>query len=151
MSVYYENTSGESWWPKCGETNVKMLIGKLLTIHFQTWDLVGKWREISWVRAYFWSVVCYHSCILNSYSKFKERETQFLSFSLHFLQNFHFLLFSPSITIISLSLFLFHFSFLISSFIYICVLIFSFFLCFFQDLARSHVFNIYLYYIKCEK
>ena len=85
MLVYYENTSGGSWWPKRGEDwllNVKMLIGKLLTIHFQTWDLVEKWREISWVRASFWSVVCYHTCILNSYSKFKERETQFLSFSL---------------------------------------------------------------------
>ena len=85
---------------------------------------------MSWVRAYFWSIVCYHSCILNSYSKFKERETQFLSFSLFslsFLRNFFLLLFSPSITIISLSPFLFHFSFLISSVIYLCVLIFSFF------------------------
>ena len=95
MLVYYENTSGESWWPKHGEdllSNVKMLIGKLLTIHFQTWDPVpvGKWREISWVCAYFWNVVCYHSCILNFYSKFKERKTQFLSsfLSLPFLITF---------------------------------------------------------------
>ena len=57
-------------------------VGDALIIHFQTWDLVEKRREISWVCAYFWGVVCYHSCILNSYSKFKERETQFLSFSL---------------------------------------------------------------------
>ena len=62
--------------PKCGP-NVKMLIGKLLTIHFQTWDPEKKWREISWVRTYFWSVVCYHSCILNLYSKFKERRHNF--------------------------------------------------------------------------
>ena len=62
--------------PKRGP-NVKMLIGKLLTIHFQTWNLEKKWREISWVRTYFWSVVCYHSCILNSYSKFNERRHNF--------------------------------------------------------------------------
>ena len=119
--------------PKRGP-NVKMLIGKLLTIHFQTWNLEKKWREISWVRTYFWSVVCYHSCILNSYSKFNERRHNFFLslFSLSpFSSKFLFLLFSPSITIIPLSLFLFHFSFLISSFIYICVLIFSFFLYFF--------------------
>ena len=29
----------------------------------------------------FWSVVCYHSCILNSYSKFKGRETSLISLS----------------------------------------------------------------------
>ena len=64
------------------KTNVKMLTGKLLTNHFQTWDPEEKWKEISWIRTYFWSVMCYQSCILNSSSKFKERDTQFLSFSL---------------------------------------------------------------------
>ena len=128
-----KNTNADANAEPKRDPNVKMLIGKLLTIHFQTWDPEKKWREISWVCTYFWSVVCYHSCILNSYSKFKERRHNFfLSFlSLPFLWNFLFLLFSPSIIIISLSLFLFHFSFLISSFIYICVLIFSFFLYFF--------------------
>ena len=46
--------------PNAEKTNVKMLLGKLLTIHFQTWDPEEKWREISWERTYFWSVVCYH-------------------------------------------------------------------------------------------
>ena len=116
--------------PNTEKTNVKMLIGKLLTIHFQTWDPEKKWREISWVCTYFWSVVCYHSCILNSYSKFKERRHNFFLslFSLSpFSSKFPFSYF--------LSLHHHHlsipFSFLISSFIYICVLIFSFFLYFF--------------------
>ena len=90
----------------------------------QTWDPEKKWREISYVRAYFWSIVCYHSCILNSYSKFKERETQFLSFSLFslsFLRNFFLLLFSPSITIISLSPFSFSFFFFdLFCYLYMC-------------------------------
>ena len=89
-----KNTNADANAEPKRDPNVKMLIGKLLTIHFQTWDPEEKWREISWERTYFWSVVWYHSCILNSYSKFKERETQLLSFSLSLFFEISFFFFS---------------------------------------------------------
>ena len=94
----------------------------------QTWDPEKKWREISWIRTYFWSIVCYHSYILNSYSKFKERETQFLSFSLFSLTLFFeisFCFFSLPPSPSSLCpLFFFIFLFWLFCYLYMCFNIF---------------------------